>query len=48
MEAEEAVLNAPAPGEPPKVVDATLTLTVSGVEELEAEMERLMQVSGFR
>ncbi|MFL6284115.1 MAG: DUF4062 domain-containing protein [Pyrinomonadaceae bacterium] len=40
-EIEEALNNLPGPGEPPRVLNFTLTLTVSGVEELNEEMERI-------
>ncbi len=46
-ETEEALNNLPAPGEPPRVLKFTLTLTMSGAEELGEEMRRLTELHGL-
>jgi hypothetical protein len=46
-ETEEALNNLPAPGEPPKELNFTLKLTVSGIDELQAEMHRLTALHGL-
>jgi hypothetical protein len=40
-ETEESLLNLPSPGEPPRVLEFTLKLTVPEMEELNQEMQRL-------
>lgn len=43
-ETEEALLNLPALGEQPRVLNFTLTLTVSGTEEVNEAIERLVEL----
>lgn len=47
-ETEEALMNLPASGEPPRVLNFTLKLTMSGAEEVEEEMQRLMKLYGYK